>query len=200
MSISHFTTHLAPAILYTLRHCTHLRTTRQLEDIMFPAVLSAVLSCLMALPVSSELTTSIKQSDHYLAPVTYLNLLDHGPNGYEVFFHPNHTLEKHFEFIGQDLSKGPSSWAFTRELFGYFALIDNELRDEKIRRDPGVRWLETELEMLDWVLLGSYDEDACEKTGSGCDDTALYTTDLDSAWREQSTPPTLPLPPLENLA
>jgi hypothetical protein len=163
-----------------LRHCTHLRTIQRLEDIMFPAVLSAVLSCLMALPVWSELSTSIKQSDHYLAPVTYLNLLGHGPNGYEVFFHPNHTLEKHFEFIGQDLSKGPSSWVFTRELFGYFALIDNQLRDEKIRRDPGVRWLETELEMLDWVVYDSQ-EDLCEgRTGSGCDTTALYT-DLDSA-------------------
>ena len=141
---------------------------------MFHAVLSALLSCLMALPVSSELTTSIKQGDHYLAPVTYLNLLGHGPNGYEVFFYANHSLEKHFEFIGQDLSKGSSSWVFTRELFGYIALIDNQLRDEKIRRDPGVRWLETELEMLDWVVYDSREDLYERRTGSGCDNSSLY--------------------------
>jgi hypothetical protein len=37
-----------------LRHCTHLRTIQRLETIMFHAVLSALLSCLMPLPSASN--------------------------------------------------------------------------------------------------------------------------------------------------
>jgi hypothetical protein len=75
---------------------------------------------------------------------------------------------------------------FRKELFGYTALIDNNLRDEKIRCDPGVRWIETDLEMLDLVIYDSQ-EDLCEKTGMGCN-PALYTN-LDLYWREHRTRP-----------
>jgi hypothetical protein len=145
---------------------------------MISAVILALPTCLFALQ-----SVSIKQ-DGYLAPVTYLDSLEEGPNMYEVFFYANHTLEQHFEFIGQNLSNLPQ---FRKELFGYGALIDNKLRDEKIRRDPGVRWIETDTSWFDIVLFDSQ-EDLCEKTGIGCH-TALYTN-LD----EQSTQP-----PPENL-
>jgi hypothetical protein len=80
-------------------------------------------------------------------------------------------------FIGQDLSNLP---LFRKELFGYAALIDNKLRDEKIRRDPGVRWIETNMSWFDIVLFDSQ-EDLCEKTGSGCN-TGLYTNS-DPVWQ-----------------
>lgn len=157
---------------------------------MSSALILALIFSMIALSVSSIVETPVlsKQSDH-LAPVTHLDLVGDGPNGYTVNFYANHTLDQHFQFIGQDLS---NSRFFRKELFGYTALIDNKLRDEKIRRDPGVRWIETDMEMLDLVICDFW-EDLCEKTGTSCY-PALYTN-LDPDWREQST-----RPPHANLA
>jgi hypothetical protein len=151
---------------------------------MSSVVVLALLFSMIALSVSSMVETPVpSKQDGYLAPVTYLDLLGDGPNGYTVNLHANHTLDQHFQFIGQDLS---NSYFFRQELFGYTALIDNKLRDEKIRRDLGLRWIETDLEMLDLVMCDSW-EDLCEKTGTSCNST-LYTN-LDPDWREHSTPP-----------
>jgi hypothetical protein len=123
---------------------------------MFSALMLALIFSMIALSVSSMIAIPIpSKQDDYLAPVTYPDLLRDGPNGYTVNFHANHTLDQHFQFIGQDLS---NSYFFRQELFGYTALIDNNLRDEKIRRDPGVRWIETDMEMLDLVICDSWED------------------------------------------
>ena len=149
---------------------------------MFTAIFLALSSHLIALSVSTE-------QSGYLAPATYLDLLGDGPNGYTVNFHANHSLEQHFQFIGRDLS---DLHAFERHTLGYFALVDNKLRDEKIRRDPGVCWIETDLEMLDLIMYDSQ-EDLYKQASIGRN-PALYIN-LDPVWREHST-----RPPLGNLA
>jgi hypothetical protein len=100
---------------------------------MFTApIFATFLVCLVALSESSRHTD-------YLATLECMEATEKYPNEYLVTFYKNHTLEQHFRFIGQDMS---SSLKFERGSRGYQATMDDKTRDEKVRRDPGVRAVE----------------------------------------------------------
>jgi hypothetical protein len=93
-----------------------------------------LLSCSGVLSLSSE-------HGGYLAPLEGMDNHDKYPDEYVVIFHKNHTLEQHSDTIGYNVSSLPG---FSRYGFGYGAIMDDKIRDERVRRDPGVRMVETD--------------------------------------------------------
>ena len=70
---------------------------------------------------------------------------DHVIQGhYIVHFEPNHTLSRHQEFIGRNLSFSEDLYEL-RWLPGYSAQLDEHTLHELVRRDPGVRLVENNL-------------------------------------------------------
>jgi hypothetical protein len=101
---------------------------------MFFASKSALLLSLGALSLSIEYKG-------YLAPLEGMDNWDKFPNEYIVILHGNHTLAQHFDAIGTNLSSLPG---FSKYGFGYSVVMNDTMRDEQVRRDPGVRMVETD--------------------------------------------------------
>ena len=59
---------------------------------------------------------------------------------YVVVFQPDYTHEAHARAIGKDASQFAG---FKRFSFGYQASLSDEDLNDLVRRDPGVRWVET---------------------------------------------------------
>lgn len=76
----------------------------------------------------------------YLSPLYGMKYADKLPNQYLILFHDGYTLEQHFLYIDRNLSSLPG---FLKLRYGYAATMDDSLRDEQVRRDPGVRSVET---------------------------------------------------------
>ncbi|KAF2163842.1 hypothetical protein M409DRAFT_56957 [Zasmidium cellare ATCC 36951] len=81
-----------------------------------------------------------RENGDFLAPLEGMDIHDKYPDEYLVIFHQNYTMEQHFENIAQDLSSLPE---FRMYSFGYRTRMDQHTRDEKVRRDPRVRMVET---------------------------------------------------------
>lgn len=115
---------------------------------MFLISSMAVLAWLTTVSLSSK-------PEGVLAPLQGMDVPTKWPDEYLVYFNSDHTLEQHFDFIGQNLTSSPH---FLRYPFGYQATMDSKTRDELVRRDPGVDLLETNrpiyaIEPLDVELL-----------------------------------------------
>ena len=86
-------------------------------------------------------TTGVKNNDIRALYITSERPDTLIENQYYVYLTQNYTLDKHFEFISQDLSKSPGfediSWGNA-----YLVKADNWTVHEKIRRDPGVKQVE----------------------------------------------------------
>lgn len=77
-----------------------------------------------------------------LAPLYGLDYVDRVPDQFIVMFHPNHTHSKHFQTIGRNLTTYPGYEKFD---FGYtMNLSDTGLRDDLVRQDPGVLFVESD--------------------------------------------------------
>lgn len=74
------------------------------------------------------------------AQVHGLDSEDRIPGEYIVVFHPDYTHEAHDQAIGKKASEFAG---FKRASFGYMASLSDEDLNELVRRDPGVRWVET---------------------------------------------------------
>jgi hypothetical protein len=116
---------------------------------LFISVL-ALLSC-------SDMLSFSSGHGSYLAPLEGMNNHDKYSDEYLVTFHENYTLEQHFDTIGENLLSLPE---FRRYGYGYGAIMNNKTRDERVRRDPGVRMVETEgpgyaVEPYDMVVIES---------------------------------------------
>lgn len=98
----------------------------------FTSILT-LLSCLIVHSLSSN-------HGPVLAPLDGMDVHNRYLNEYLVILHGNCTLEQHFENIGKDLS---GSLRFRKYTFGYQATMDDQTRDEHVRRDPGVRMVES---------------------------------------------------------
>jgi hypothetical protein len=98
---------------------------------------------ILILTLLSSLGVLSLSSEHggYLAPLEGMDIHDKYPDKYMVVFHENHTLEQHFDTIGYNLSSLPK---FCKYSYGYTAIIDDKTRDELVRRDPGVRMVDTD--------------------------------------------------------
>jgi hypothetical protein len=132
---------------------------------MFFASISALLLSLGALSLST-------QHEGYLAPLEGMDIPKF-PDEYIVIFYKNHTLEQHFDAIGYNLSSLPK---FSTYGFGYSVVMNETTRDEQVRRDPGVRMVETDGPVyadlsVEMVLIDSPED---------CDDE-----DAVWAWREE---------------
>jgi hypothetical protein len=132
---------------------------------MFFASISAQLLSLGALSLST-------QHEGYLAPLEGMDIPKF-PDQYVVILYNNHTLEQHFDAIGHNLSSLPK---FSTYGFGYSAVMNETTRDEQVRRDPGVRMVETDGPVwadlsVEMVLIDSPED---------CDDE-----DAVWAWREE---------------
>jgi hypothetical protein len=101
---------------------------------MFFASISVLLSLFLGV---LSLST---QHEGYLAPLEGMDIPKF-PDQYVVIFYKNHTLEQHFDAIGHNLSSLPE---FSTYGFGYSAVMNETTRDEHVRRDPGVRMVETD--------------------------------------------------------
>jgi hypothetical protein len=60
------------------------------------------------------------------------------PDSYFVSFHPNHTLQDHYNYLGRNLSETASGFVDLPGLGGYFAVLDSYTVHEEVRYDPGV--------------------------------------------------------------
>lgn len=60
------------------------------------------------------------------------------PNSYIVKFHDNHTLQDHFDYLGQNLSETANRFRDMPGFGGYALEIDSYTLHEQIRYDPGV--------------------------------------------------------------
>jgi hypothetical protein len=63
-------------------------------------------------------------------------------HGYIVVLREGHTLEKHFEQIGSDLSRDASRFHPITAINAYHARLDHDLVHQQIRFDPGVEFVE----------------------------------------------------------
>lgn len=72
-------------------------------------------------------------------------------NQYMVLFHDNHTLEKHFDHIGLNLSSSPH---FKDYSLGCKVTMDDRTRDDLVRCDSRVIRVETSSP----IILGSWEK------------------------------------------
>ena len=105
------------------------------------------LLCTLTLAILTWLATgSLRSGDEsFLAPLYGMDNPNRWPNEYMVLFHDNHTLEKHYDHIGLNLSSSPH---FKDYSFGYEATLDDQTRDILVRRDPGVILLEANFPLI----------------------------------------------------
>ena len=80
------------------------------------------------------------RATEYLAPLHGIDHEESIRSEYVVVFQPGYTLEEHFNTIGRNFS---TSARFAKFGFGYRANLDDETRDNLVRRDPGVRVVES---------------------------------------------------------
>jgi hypothetical protein len=88
---------------------------------------------------SSDTAPSSNDQLAFQAPLAGIAAYSKYPGEYIVTLHKNHTLDQHFRNIGQNLTLSQN---FRQYSFSYQATMNNETRDERVRRDPGVRLVE----------------------------------------------------------
>ena len=89
---------------------------------------------------SPVVLTARESANDFIAPLEGTENDEAIRNEYVVIFQPGYTLQQHYETIGRNLS---NSARFVKFSFGYRANLDDKTRDEQVRRDPGVRMVET---------------------------------------------------------
>lgn len=109
------------------------------------------LLCTLILATLVWLTTRSLQSGDERFPVPLYGMKNPNkwPNEYMVLFHDNHTLAKHYDYIGLNLSSAPH---FRDYSFGYEATMDDQTRDVLVRRDPGVILVEANFPLINEPL------------------------------------------------